>query len=97
MPIIFGASRSDDFSELEVRVNPSLLSEILAPISRSNVRNWSPGCVVFSGQSAIVIDPPQTIAIDKNGAALDKSGSIIKSFPCNAPGSTRHVFLAAST
>ena len=39
MPIIFGASRSDDFSVLAVRVNPSLLSEILAPISRSNVRN----------------------------------------------------------
>ena len=38
-----------------------------------------------------------TIAIDKNGAAFDKSGSIIKSFPCNAPGSTRQVFFALST
>ena len=43
------------------------------------------------------MDPPHTIAIDKNGDAFDKSGSIIKSLPCNAPGSTRHVFLAAST
>ena len=39
MPIIFGASRNADFSELEVKVNPSLFNETLAPISLSNVLN----------------------------------------------------------
>ncbi|CAB5064908.1 unannotated protein [freshwater metagenome] len=45
----------------------------------------------------MVMDPPQTIAIDKNGAAFDKSGSTVKSWPFNFPGSTRHSFLPTTT
>ena len=45
------------------------------------------------GQSAITTSPPEIIAAAINGAAFDRSGSIIKSWPINSPGSTRHSLL----
>ena len=41
--------------------------------------------------------PPQTMAIDKNGDAFERSGSITKSFPWSTPALTLQVCAAGST
>ena len=45
----------------------------------------------------MVIEPPQTIASEINGAALERSGSIMRLTPLSGPGSTFQVFAAEST
>ena len=69
---------------------PSDVNSTVPPMRVKISLSASPGCVVDRGQSRIVISPPLTSAIDMNGAALDKSGSITRSCPLSFPGSTRH-------
>ena len=41
--------------------------------------------------------PPHSIAIERKGAAFERSGSIIKSRPCKAPGFTLQLLASLST
>ena len=49
-------------------------------------RSASPGWVVRAGQSGIVTRPPVTSAAARNGAALERSGSTVRSRPSSGPG-----------
>ena len=66
---------------------PSANSTV-APISLSSARNRSPGWSVTVGQSGTVTWPPVTTAAIRNGAALDRSGSIVTSRAATGPGAT---------
>ncbi len=55
-------------------------------------RSRSPGCVVRVGQSGMTTLPPVTSAAARNGWALDRSGSTVRSRPSSAPGVTRQTF-----
>ncbi len=73
-----------------VRVRPSAVRAVVAPISAKIARSWSPGCVVVVGHCGTVTCPPVTIAAARKGAALDRSGSIVRSTARIRPGATSH-------
>ena len=60
-------------------------------------RNWSPGCVVCAGQPVTVTSPPVITAAARNGAALDRSGSIAVSSARMGPGATTQRFGSLSS
>ena len=48
----------------------------------------APGCVECAGQPVTETEPPATIAAARNGAALERSGSIATSLPRTGPAGT---------
>ena len=56
-----------------------------------------PGCVVDSGQSRTVTVPPETAASARNGAALERSGSMTWSTGLIGPGATAHRLASESS
>ena len=55
-------------------------------------RSASPAWVVARGQSRTVTEPPETAASARNGAALERSGSMTWSTALTGPGATRQRF-----
>ena len=72
-----------------VTVSPSAPRETDAPIRVITSRIASAGCSDAAGQSRMVTEPPVTSAAARNGPALDRSGSTVKSPRFSRPGSTR--------
>jgi hypothetical protein len=73
---------------------------VAPPIRLSRSGRAMPGWVLPVGQCGIATDPPATRAAARNGAALDRSGSMSRSSRARGPGSTRHsagAVCAAST
>ena len=60
----------------------------MAPILLSNSGSRAPGWLVSEGQCGTVTAPPVTSAAARNGAALDRSGSITWSGRSSLPGVT---------
>src|SRR4051812_40943734 len=77
--------------------SPSDVRVTSAPISASSRSSWAPGCVVTSGQSRTVTEPPVTRAAARKGAALERSGSTTTSRAPTGPGVTRQPRSAALT
>lgn len=75
-----------------LNTRPYSVSSQVPPISVKISRSWSPGWVVRVGQSGMTTLPPVTRAAARNGWALDRSGSIVRSRPRSAPGVTRQTF-----
>lgn len=75
-----------------VKVSPRSVSSQEPPIAVKISRSASPGWVVRSGQSGMVTRPPVTRAAARNGWALERSGSIVRSRPSRAEGDTRQTF-----
>lgn len=71
---------------------PYSVSSQEPPISVKISRSRSPGWVVRAGQSGITTLPPVTSAAARNGCALERSGSTVRSRPSRAPGVTRQTF-----
>src|SRR5580693_7500064 len=72
-----------------VTVSPAGPDETAPPIRVSTSRIASAGCSEFDGQSLTVTEPPVTSAAARNGPALDRSGSTLKSPRSSRPGRTR--------
>ena len=62
------------------------------PIRARISRSASPACVVLVGQSRTVTVPPLSAASARNGAALERSGSIRWSTARTGPGATDQRF-----
>lgn len=75
-----------------VNSRPYSVSSQEPPMSVKISLSLSPGCVVRAGQSGTTTLPPVTRAAARNGCALDRSGSMVRSRPSSAPGVTRHTF-----
>ena len=67
-----------------VTLSPS--RSTVAPNSGSRSSRSSPTCVVSAGQPGIVTLPPVTSAAARNGAALERSGSMATSAAAIVPG-----------
>ena len=80
-----------------VTVSPASVRSTVQPIRASRSRRTSPACVVDRGQSRTVTLPPVVAASARNGAALDRSGSIRWSTGSTGPGATRHRLGSASS
>ncbi len=78
-------------------VSPSGPSDTTAPSSVSSPRSPSPGWVLAAGQPGTVTVPPVSSAAARNGAALDRSGSITRSRARSTPGWTRHTSAPSSS
>ena len=64
-------------------------AETEPPIRVITSRIASAGCSDATGQSRMVTEPPVTRAAARNGPALDRSGSTVKSPRLSGPGATR--------
>ncbi|CAB4545440.1 unannotated protein [freshwater metagenome] len=90
-------------TSIPARLSPprtvSASSEVLtrAPMACNSSGKRAPAWVVVPGQPAMVTELPVTAAAAKNGAALDKSGSITTSTALIGPGCTDHVACVGSS
>jgi hypothetical protein len=73
---------------LPVTARPPSTNATVHPIRVRMSRSASPAWVVRSGQSRTVTVPPETAASARNGAALERSGSIARSTAWTGPGRT---------
>ncbi len=79
------------------RSSPSSSRVTVQPSCWRISRSASPAWVVDAGQSRTTTRPPVTAASARNGAALDRSGSMRWSTGFTTPGATAHRFASESS